>query len=80
MVLYTVIRLYQSDQCCLRRRKIKSELTLQEAREHCESSEGFFATARKPAAKARTERIGAWVDTYVKEGRSWKEARRGHQG
>lgn len=74
-MLYSIIRLYNSDECCLRRRKIKSGLTLKEAREHCDGTEGFFATAKKSAAKARTKKLGAWVDVYVKEGGSWRSAK-----
>lgn len=47
-------------------RTILTHLTLEEAQAHCHDVETSSSTATSPAAKARTRRMGPWLDGYEK--------------
>jgi len=59
---YKIVRIYANDG--ISNRTIKSYLTLEQAQEHCRSPETSSRTATSAAAKARTRRLGEWMDTY----------------
>lgn len=45
-------------------RTIEERLTLEEAQAHCSDPETSSSTAKSPAARARTRRLGPWFDGY----------------
>ena len=48
-------------------RTIRRGLTLEEAQKHCSDPETSSYTATKPAARARTRRMGPWFDGFARE-------------
>ena len=58
---YAIIRHYFNGPA----RTIKRGLTLAEAQAHCQDPETSSSTATKPAARARTRRVGPWFDGYA---------------
>ena len=62
---YKIIRHYRN--AGIRRRAIKTGLTLEEARAHCSDPETSSRTATGATARARTRRLGAWFDGYEAE-------------
>ena len=63
---YKIIRFFQSD-AITQKKPVKTGLTLEEARAHCQDPESDSATCTKPAGVARTGRCGPWFDGYTKE-------------
>jgi len=59
-VSYRVVRFYFNAPG--RRRTIAQGLTLEQAQTHCQDPETSSSTATTAAAKARTRRLGPWVD------------------
>ena len=59
---YKIIRFYFNNYPT---RRIKTNLTLEEAQAHCRDPETSSRTACKPAGVARTNRYGHWFDGYT---------------
>ena len=57
---YNVVRFYRA--AGIRRRIVMERVTLSVAQLHCSSPETSSSTAKSPAARARTRRVGAWFD------------------
>lgn len=66
MPTYQIVRFY-ANAPELNRTIVTRGLTLEQAREHCNSPETSSRTATTPEALARTERYGAWFDGYEEE-------------
>ena len=59
---YNIIRFYRDSP--IRRRIIKTGLTLDEAQAHCKDPETSSSTAKGSWARRRTRLYGAWFDGY----------------
>jgi len=59
---YKVVRHYQN--AGIRRRTIATGLTLEQAQAHCQNPETSSRTATGKVARARTRRVGEWLDGY----------------
>jgi len=59
---YKIVRMFYTSG--LRKRTIKTGLTLKEAQEHCQDPETSSRTCTSSAGKARTKRCGPWFDGY----------------
>lgn len=64
MTTYRIVRGYRDNP---RRRTIKTDLTLVEARAHCADPETSSSTATSTDAVNDTIRNGPWFDGYEKE-------------
>ena len=68
------------------KRVIKRNITLEEAQAHCHNPETRSKTATSTAARALTERVGAWVDRFEeqkvrsRDGRGRAQAQRRVEG
>ncbi len=60
---YKIVRFYFSKP----NRVMRRGLTLEEAQDHCKSSETSSQTCTSPKNKALTKRNGLWFDGYEKE-------------
>jgi hypothetical protein len=60
--MYKIVRMYFNER--IPKRTIRTGLTLAEAQEHCRDPEASSSTCTKAAGKARTRRLGAWMDGY----------------
>ena len=60
--MYKIVRMYFDEN--VSDRTIKSGLTLEEAKAHCQDPETSSSTCTKAAGKRRTERFGSWFDGY----------------
>ena len=65
MTTYKIVRLYKD--AGIRRRTIDTRLTLDEAQAHCSDPETSSSTCTKASGRARTRKVGAWVDSYSEE-------------
>ena len=57
-MLYDIYRVYQDIE--RKKRLIKRDLTLEEARAFCERSDGSSRTAKGPSARNATKTCGPW--------------------
>lgn len=64
---YYVVRFYMYEPAVRVKRKIKTRLTLAEARAHCSDPETSSTTCTTSAGRARTLRFGPWFDGYDHE-------------
>jgi hypothetical protein len=62
---YKIVRLYQRDP--LKRQVIMHNVTLTQAREHCNDPDTSWNTCTHPEGKRRTRECGPWFDAYFKE-------------
>lgn len=62
---YKIIRNYFN--AGIRKRVIKTGLTLEQARQHCSNPETSSSTCTNKVGKARTRNVGAWFDGYTAE-------------
>lgn len=62
--MYNIVRMYYNNGGRVTRRIIKRNVSLAEARRHCNDPETSSSTATSYAARKRTERVGAWFDGY----------------
>ena len=62
---YRVVRFYR--EAGIRRRTIKTGLTLAQARAHCNDPETSSSTCTRAAGKRRTRQFGDWFDGYESE-------------
>lgn len=51
----------------LRKRTIRTGLSLEQAQAHCNDPETSSSTCTKSEGKRRTRRYGPWFDSYTKE-------------
>jgi len=61
---YYIIRKFKNSEH--RDTKIKDDLTLKEAQEHCRDPETSSQTATSPEAKALTAKCGDWMDVFYR--------------
>ena len=61
--MYTIVRFYQNHGS----EEIKTGLTLEEAREHCNDTETSSKTCEEADNVSRTETMGPWFDGYREE-------------
>ena len=59
---YKIVRMFYASG--LRKRTIKTGLTLKEAQKHCQDSETSSRTCKTARAKAITKKHGPWFDGY----------------
>ena len=59
---YAIVRHYKD--AGIRRRIIRTGVTIRQAREHCSDPETSSATATSSTARARTRRVGEWFDGW----------------
>ncbi len=59
--LYRIIRVFTRSGT---KRVIKTNLTLEQAQQHCRDPETRSATCTRRVNVQRTERLGEWVDRY----------------
>ncbi len=60
--MYKIVRMYFNER--IPKRTIRTGLTLAEAQAHCRDSEASSSTCMKAAGKARTRKLGSWMDGY----------------
>ena len=60
--MYQIVRFYRNPYT--NRQVTRKDLTLEEAREHCNDPETSSRTATGSEAVDRTRRVGAWFDGY----------------
>lgn len=60
--MYKIVRMYRSAE--VRRRTIKTGLTLAQAQAHCNDPETSSRTAKGATARRRTRNYGDWFDAY----------------
>ena len=59
--MYRIVRNYFNG----RPRLIRTGLTLEEAKRHCQDPETSSSTCKGKVGKARTRRMGPWFDSYT---------------
>lgn len=62
---YKIVRMFRREG--VPSKVIKRHLTLEDAQAHCQDPETSSRTATSAAAKALTEKYGAWFDGYEEE-------------
>ncbi len=62
--MYKIVRVYAEESSRHFRRTIKSNLTLEEAQEHCGDPETSSSTCTRADRRRITEARGPWFDTY----------------
>jgi len=60
--MYKIVRMYRNAN--IRRRTIRTGLSLEEAQAHCQDPETSSSTCKSKSAKAITRRVGDWFDGY----------------
>lgn len=65
MKLYSIHRIYENDMT--KPRKMKSGLTLDRARAHCDDPETSSSTCQLSENKEHTAKHGRWFDSYDAE-------------
>jgi hypothetical protein len=65
MATYKIVRNYFK--AGIRRRTIKTGLTLVQAQAHCSNPETSSSTCTNATGKARTRAVGPWFDGYTEE-------------
>lgn len=60
--MYRIVRFYRDAE--IRRRIVRTGLTLKQAQAHCRNPETSSSTATSYTARRRTARMGAWFDGY----------------
>lgn len=65
MERYRIVRFFQNRN--VRRRTIKTGLTLEQAQAHCNNPETSSTTCTSALAKGRTREYGPWFDGYERE-------------
>ncbi len=63
MATYSIVRFFQSQGS----ETIETDLTLEEAQEHCNDPETSSRTCTSDEGTARTEQYGMWFDGYTEE-------------
>lgn len=63
---YAIIRFYKD--AGIRRRIIRTGVTIRQAQAHCNDPETSSSTATSPSARARTKRVGEWFDGWSNMG------------
>lgn len=61
--LYYIVRVFFNGN----RRVLQRDMSLEQARVHCQDPESSSSTCKKPHNKRRTRLKGAWFDGYFKE-------------
>ncbi len=61
---WKIVRFYRATAS---KRTIKTDLTFEQALEHCSDDEATSSTCKKAVNKRRTKRIGQWFDAYYVE-------------
>ena len=61
--MYSIIRYFKDRECVT----IKTKLTLEEAQEHCSSTETSSETCLSDEGSELTFRCGPWFDGYIEE-------------
>ena len=65
MKSYSIVRMFQDDN--ISSKTIKTGLTLEEAKEHCNHSETSSSTCKEPVNVQRTQLCGEWFDGFNEE-------------
>ena len=63
--MYKIVRLFFNNGNHVIRRTIRSGLTLEEAKAHCNDPETSSSTCKGSKACARTRKYGPWFDSYT---------------
>lgn len=63
-MMYKIVRHFKEDD---RRETIAEDLTLEEAKAHCNDPETSSNTATGEKERRMTEEFGAWFDSWVEE-------------
>lgn len=65
MTTYKIVRSYFK--AGIRKRTIRTGLTLDQAKAHCSNPETSSSTCTNKVGKARTRNVGPWFDGYTEE-------------
>jgi hypothetical protein len=65
MASYKIVRNYFN--AGIRKRTIKTGLTLEQAKAHCTDPETSSSTCTNAVGKARTRSVGRWFDSFTHE-------------